>query len=123
MIYQVLFALDHVPMGSLRFAQINSAGLPCYEILCSGFLNGPLPVGMRLKVSPKEHHVFDWLSSTTAWKHSGSDGCESGLIVQRPFLAVILIFRVPEGCAHDATSEQSTLEETLEGTFHGTPQA
>jgi hypothetical protein len=33
----------------LRFAQSNSAGLPCYEILCSGFLNIPLPYGMISK--------------------------------------------------------------------------
>ncbi len=36
-------------------------GLPCYEILCSGILNVPLPYGMRLKVSPKGCHVFKQL--------------------------------------------------------------
>ncbi len=49
---QVRFTLDHIPVGSLHFAQCNSVGLPCYEILCSGFLKVPLPIGMRLKVSP-----------------------------------------------------------------------
>jgi hypothetical protein len=47
--------------ASLRFAQGDSAGLPCYEILCSRILNVPLPYGMRLKVSPKEHHIFERL--------------------------------------------------------------
>jgi hypothetical protein len=39
--------------ASSCFAQGNSGGLPCYEILCSGILNVPLPYGMRLKVSHK----------------------------------------------------------------------
>ncbi len=48
--------------ASLRFAQGDSAGLPCYEILCSGILNVPLPYGlMRLKVSPKGGHIFEQL--------------------------------------------------------------
>ncbi len=53
-------------VGSLRFAQCNSAGLPCYKILCSGFLNVPLPIGMGLKDSPKGRHIFDQLLSSTA---------------------------------------------------------
>ncbi len=43
--------------ASLCFAQGNSVGLPCYKILCSGILNIPLPYGMHLKVSPKEHPI------------------------------------------------------------------
>ena len=52
---QALFAPDCVPAGSLRFVPFDSVDLPCYKILCSGFLNGPLPFGMLLEVSPKEH--------------------------------------------------------------------
>ncbi len=37
-ISHVLFTLDYVLVGSLHFAQCNSVGLPCYKILCSGFL-------------------------------------------------------------------------------------
>jgi hypothetical protein len=47
--------------ASLRFAQGNGAGLPCYEILCSGILNVPLPFGIRLKVSPEGCHIFEQL--------------------------------------------------------------
>jgi hypothetical protein len=47
--------------ASLRFAQGDSAGLPCYEILCSGILNVPLTYDMRLKVSPKGRHIFEQL--------------------------------------------------------------
>ncbi len=58
---------SHVPVGSLCFAWCNSVGLPHYKILCSGFLNVPLPVGMHLIVSPKGRHILlDWLSSPTA---------------------------------------------------------
>ncbi len=60
------FALDHIPVGSSCFAQSDSMGLPCYEILCSGFLNVHLPDGMRLKVSPKGHHIFKRLLSPMA---------------------------------------------------------
>ncbi len=58
---QALFALVRVPVGSLHLVQFDSADLPCNKILCSGFLNGPLPFGMHLKVSPEWHHIFDWL--------------------------------------------------------------
>ncbi len=118
---QVLFALDRVPVGSLHFVQFNSADLPCYEILCSGFLNRPLPFGMHLKVTPKGHHIFDRLQYPTAYKHSGCDTCESGLIAQHPILTVILFFRVPEAFAHDNASEWSLLAETLEGTLSRNP--
>ncbi len=37
--------------ASSRFARGDSAGLPCYKILCSGILNVPVPYGMQLKVS------------------------------------------------------------------------
>jgi hypothetical protein len=47
--------------ASSRFAQGDSAGLPRYEILPSGILNVPLPYGMRLKVSPEGHHIFERL--------------------------------------------------------------
>jgi hypothetical protein len=47
--------------ASLRFAHGDSAGLPHYEILHSRILNVPLPYGMRLKVSPKGHHIFERL--------------------------------------------------------------
>ncbi len=46
---------------SSRFAQSDSAGLPCYKILCSGIFNVPLPYGMRLKVSHKGRHIFEQL--------------------------------------------------------------
>ncbi len=97
-------------------------GLLCYKIICSGFLNVPLADGMLLKVSPEGHHIFDRLLYSIASKRSGCDARELGLITQRSFLVVILIFRVPEVFAHDDTAEQSTLEETLEGTLCGTPQ-
>jgi hypothetical protein len=58
---QALFALDHVPAGSLHFVPFDSADLPHYKILCSGFLNVPLPFGTLLEVSPKGHHTFDQL--------------------------------------------------------------
>ena len=48
-------------IDSLRFAQGNSAGLPSYEILCSGILNVSLSYGMHLKVSPEGHHIFEQL--------------------------------------------------------------
>ncbi len=64
--YNTQHALGCVPMGSLCFAQCNSAGLPSYEIFCSGFLIIPLPIGMHLEVSPEEHHIFNLLSSLTA---------------------------------------------------------
>jgi hypothetical protein len=48
--------------ASSRFAQGDSVGLPCYEILCSGILNVPLPYGMRLKVSHKGRHIFERIS-------------------------------------------------------------
>jgi hypothetical protein len=47
--------------ASLRFAQGNSAGLLCYEILFSGIFNVPLPYGMRLKVSHEGRHIFERL--------------------------------------------------------------
>jgi hypothetical protein len=58
---QALFTLDCVPDGSLHFVPFDSADLLCYEILCSGFLNGPLLFGMLLKVSPEGGHTFDRL--------------------------------------------------------------
>ncbi len=49
-------------------------GLPCYEILCSGILNVPLPYGMRLKVSPELHHIFKQLlgSLVRKWSFDGT---------------------------------------------------
>ncbi len=47
--------------ASSRFAQGNSAGLPCYKILHSGILNVPLPYGMHLKVSHEGRHIFEQL--------------------------------------------------------------
>ncbi len=44
-----------------RFAQGNSTGFPCYEILRSGILNIPLPYGVHLKVSPGGRHIFERL--------------------------------------------------------------
>jgi hypothetical protein len=58
---QALFALDCVPDGSLHFILFDSADLPCYEILRSGFLNRPLLFGPLLEVSPEERHTFDRL--------------------------------------------------------------
>ncbi len=43
--------------------------------------------------------------------------CELGPTTQRLFLAVILFFGIPEVHDHDTTSEQSILEEALEGTL------
>jgi hypothetical protein len=56
---QALFALDGVPAGSLHFVPFDSADLPCYKILRSGFLNGPLPYGTLFEVSPKGRHTFN----------------------------------------------------------------
>jgi hypothetical protein len=47
--------------ASSRFAQGDSAGLPCYEILCTEILNIPLPYGMCLKVSHEGRHIFERL--------------------------------------------------------------
>jgi hypothetical protein len=58
---QALFALDRIPDGSLHFIPFDRADLPCYKILCSEFLNGPLPFGMLLKVSPEGRHTFNQL--------------------------------------------------------------
>ncbi len=58
---QVLFPLDCIPDGSLHFIPFYSADLPSYKILCSGFLNGHLPFGTLLEVSPKERHTFNRL--------------------------------------------------------------
>jgi hypothetical protein len=49
----------------------DSAGLPCYKILCSRILNVPLPYGMHLKVSPEGCRIFEQLLSPTAQKRSG----------------------------------------------------
>jgi hypothetical protein len=54
---QALFAPDRVPAGSLHFVPFDSADLPCYEILRSGFLNGPLLYGMLHEVSHEELHT------------------------------------------------------------------
>jgi hypothetical protein len=51
---QALFAPDCVPAGSLHFVPFNSADLPHYKILCSGFLNVPLLFSTLLEVSPEE---------------------------------------------------------------------
>jgi hypothetical protein len=40
-----------------------------------------------------------------------------GCLLNIPFLAVILFFRVPEASAHDDESERSLLAETLELLF------
>ncbi len=47
---------------------------------------------------------------------------ESGLIDQRPFFVVFLLFRIPGALSHDDESEQNLLVEMLEGTLHRTPQ-
>jgi hypothetical protein len=47
---------------------------------------------------------------------------ELELIAQGPFFAVSLIFGVLEVWAHDATSERSIIDETLEGTCRRNPQ-
>jgi hypothetical protein len=54
---QALFAPDHIPADSLHFVPFNSADLLHYEILGSGFLNGPLPYGTLLEVSPEERRT------------------------------------------------------------------
>ncbi len=78
---------DSFPALCLR----HNVGLPCYKILPSGILNVPLPYGMHLKVSPKGRHIFERLSSPKNRKCHGCEALQSGLITQRPFLAV---FRV-----------------------------
>jgi hypothetical protein len=93
---QALFALDHVPAGSLHFGQFDSADLPWYKILRSRFLNVPMPFGMLLEVSPEGRHTSDRLYYPTVMKRSGCDVCESELITQLPLLVVFLFFRVPE---------------------------
>ncbi len=50
----MLVALDPIPAGSLHFIPLDSADLPHYKILRSGLLNGPLPYGTLLEVSPEE---------------------------------------------------------------------
>ncbi len=47
--------------ASSRFAQRDSAGLPHFEILCSGIFNVPLLYGMRIKASHKGRHIFEQL--------------------------------------------------------------
>jgi hypothetical protein len=47
--------------ASSRFAQSDSAGLPCYKILRSGIFNVPLPYGMHLKVNHEGRHIFERL--------------------------------------------------------------
>ncbi len=122
MISPVLFALVCVPVDPLPFAQCNTTDLPCFKILCSMYLNLPLPVGMCLKVSSEGRHIFDRLYYPTAFKRSGCDVRELGLIAQHPCLAAILIFGVLEGPAHDTTSERRILDEMLEGTCRRLPQ-
>jgi hypothetical protein len=58
---QALFALDCIPDGSLHFIPFDSADLPHYKILHSGFLNVPLPFGTLPEVSHDGCHTFDWL--------------------------------------------------------------
>ncbi len=55
---QALFAPDRISAGSLHFIPFDSADLPCYKILRSGFLNGPLPYGTLLEVSPEERRTL-----------------------------------------------------------------
>jgi hypothetical protein len=58
--------------ASLHFAQGNSAGFPCYEILRSGILNVPLPYGMRLKVSVARN-VISSSNCRPQWHRSAMD--------------------------------------------------
>jgi hypothetical protein len=58
---QALFALDRIPDGSLHFVPFDSADFPCYKILNSEFLSGPLPFDTLLELSPEGRHTFNWL--------------------------------------------------------------
>ena len=83
--------------ASLRFAQGDSAGVPCYKILCSGILNVPLPYGMHLKVSPKDViSLSDYVPNSTEalWMrraivgadHSASLSCDCEVQVRKVVL-------------------------------------
>ncbi len=51
---QVLFALAHVPVGSLHFAQGNSAGLPCYKSFAAGSSMYPCQMACVSKLVPRD---------------------------------------------------------------------
>jgi hypothetical protein len=66
-----LFAPDCIPAGSLHFVPFDSADLPHYKILHSGFLNGPLPFGTLLEVSPEERLTSIGCSTQLHWSEMG----------------------------------------------------
>jgi hypothetical protein len=111
---QALFAPDCVPAGSLHFVPFHSADLPCYEILCSGFLNRPLPYGTLLEVSPEERHTLIGCSTQLHRSAMGVMHVSQGWLLNVPFLVVILFFWDPEASAPDNKSEWSLPVETLE---------
>ncbi len=111
---QALFAPDCVPAGSLHFVPFDSADLPYYEILCSGFLNGSLPYGMLHEVSPEECHTSIGCSTQLGRSAVGVTRVSRGWLLNVPFLAVILFFWDPEASAPDNESERSLPVETLE---------
>ncbi len=111
---QALFASDCIPAGSLHFIPFDSADLPCYKILCSGFLNGPLPYGMLLEVSPKERRTSIGYSTHLPRSAVGVTRLSWGWLLNIPFLVVILFFWDPEASAPNDESEQSLLVEMLE---------
>jgi hypothetical protein len=97
--------------ASSHFAQGNSADLPCYEILCSGILNVPLPYGMHLKVNPEGRHIFErlrpqqhrsavdvmrdsrgWSLSIPFLRFSGSGAWSSPLMVLLSLHKVVLLW-------------------------------
>jgi hypothetical protein len=114
---QVLFTPDLIPAGSLHFIPFDSADLPCYEILCSGFLNGPLPYGTLLEVSPEERRTSIGCSTRLPRSALGVMRVSQGWLLNIPFLAVILFFWDPEASAPDDKLERSLLEEMLEVLF------
>jgi hypothetical protein len=115
---QALFAPDRIPAGSLHLIPFDSVDRLSYEILCSGFLNGPLPYGTLLKVSPKERHSLIGCPTQLHRSAMGVTRVSWGHLLNVPFLAVILFFWDPEASAPDDKSEQSLPVEMLEVLLH-----
>ncbi len=122
MISQALFAVVCVPVGSLHFVQFDSANPPCNGILCSGFLNRPLPFGMHLKVSPKGCISLIGCSTQLPRSAVGVTHVSWGWSLNIPLLRSSWSSGFLRRFSHDNPSEQSLLEETFQGTLRGTPQ-
>jgi hypothetical protein len=114
---QALFTPDCVPAGSLHFVPFNSADLPCYRILRSGFLNGPLPYATLLEVSPEERRTSIGCSTQLPRSAVGVVHVSRGWLLNVLFLAVILFFWDPKASACEDKSERSLFAKTLEVLF------